>query len=317
MELYTPDHVPGPFGMNNTGAICYFNSLLQALLSCPALTIAVYERSQDESSPSETTKEYFEYASKANLAKAEPFGNLRVLSALLADLDRLGKRRRFGAGQECASEAFIYMLECMSAPTDLFDDLFMHAFVGTVYCPNCREVVSTSRDRVAQMDMYFMNDLPDVSTPHAFARGLVSHSQPLDDYVCDRCRQKIATRRQYKMVLCPEIVVCLFDIYGFYHPRPTVPHYFPPEFQLQAKRAGPNDPDSNEEQVLEYRAVAQIEHFGSMGGGHYVARGLRNDGKVYVFNDSSVPAVSAIQPTPNTYLVFYHVTDAPKRFLKR
>ena len=34
MEKYDPDSELEPFGFNNMGATCYFNSMLQSMLSC-------------------------------------------------------------------------------------------------------------------------------------------------------------------------------------------------------------------------------------------------------------------------------------------
>ena len=57
---------------------------------------------------------------------------------------------------------------------------------------------------------------------------------------------------------------------------------------------------------LKYTAVARIEHYGNMNGGHYMCHALRGDGKWYCFNDSNV-SEGSFEVTPNTYIVIYNL----------
>ena len=58
---------------------------------------------------------------------------------------------------------------------------------------------------------------------------------------------------------------------------------------------------------IKYILKSDILHSGSLGGGHYVARGYRND-KCYMFNDTSVHEIEDMTPSANTYMMFYELT---------
>jgi ubiquitin C-terminal hydrolase len=87
----------------------------------------------------------------------------------------------------------------------------------------------------------------------------------------------------------PEIFVCLFNQYADKKLR-----YFPQIFKI------PNNKNGS----LTYQLVAQVEHSGSLGGGHYVCKALRKDG-AYLLNDSGVSTITGLEPSAGTYMVFY------------
>ncbi len=91
--------------------------------------------------------------------------------------------------------------------------------------------------------------------------------------------------------MVPEVLVCLFNLYG----RDRAARYFPPRFPI---------PGCGGTRLV-FRQVPQVEHVGGLGGGHYTARGLRAGGAVCAFNDAAV-AASAFGPSPDVYMVFYH-----------
>ena len=310
MERYSADFVPNPFGLMNTGSICYFNSLMQAIVGCPALNSAVLDAARTK-----TAMAYRDFVRSRTVA---PEHSPPVLQVLLGDVSP-ARRAKFGNGQECASEAFMYFSEAIG---DEFSDLFSYAYSCDVFCPACDGVVSNSRDSSTQLDLFFLGNAfvePDAADgrptaacasdqPRAdseFIQQIMRHRQVLDDYECPVCRGKGEKIRTYNLVRLPDILVCIFDIYGFKHPRPVVPRYFPRRFEVPARDGG----------QLGYRLVGQVEHFGSMGGGHYVARGLRRDGRVYNFNDSAV-SPGEFAATPNTYMVVYHIENCPDRFAR-
>ena len=112
--------------------------------------------------------------------------------------------------------------------------------------------------------------------------------------------QKRGGFRHYRLRMVPEILVCLFNLYADGQPRAS--RYFPMRIPFPGITGG----------HLVYRLTAQVEQFGVRAGGHYIARGLRADGKVYEFDDHAV-APSALGPTANVYMVFYHVEQLPGR----
>jgi ubiquitin C-terminal hydrolase len=113
---------------------------------------------------------------------------------------------------------------------------------------------------------------------------LLQTIQP-NDYRCDSCKRVNTTRMIKKLYSISDIIIVTFKKYYCKNPID-----FPTQITLASS--------------LRYQLVAQIEHFGGPHGGHYVTRALRQ-GTVYLFNDSSI-TVSNFEPTPHTYMIYYH-----------
>jgi ubiquitin C-terminal hydrolase len=154
-------------------------------------------------------------------------------------------------------------------------------------------------------------------TPEEFSRAVRFHSSITEDYTCEKCpcwncggkvaekrdkgaatwqcvsceavQKKCTAVRLYKLALIPEIVFCMFNAY-----RNKVARYFPEEFRISSADGG----------FMIYKLVGQIEHAGSLGGGHYWARGLRSGG-VFMLNDTGVSSCR-FENTANTYIVAYN-----------
>src|SRR5438046_2511182 len=116
MEAFDEKYVLPAFGLHNVQAICHFNAMLQALLSCPSVVKAIL-----------TNREYFlaTRTGTAMLAMVEaaqrdpgavgPHSG-QVLQALLTDLRERRPNARLGASNESASEDFVMFLDMMETP---------------------------------------------------------------------------------------------------------------------------------------------------------------------------------------------------------
>ena len=106
------------------------------------------------------------------------------------------------------------------------------------------------------------------------------HQQFLpNDYKCDSCKKLSTTRMSKRLYSISDIIIVTF--------KKSINQSqisFPTEIILSP--------------TLRFELVAQIEHFGTTNGGHYIARARRPTG-IYLFNDSFVTE-STFQPTPNT-----------------
>lgn len=340
MDLATYDekYSLAPKGFHNGALICHFNAMLQGLLSCTSVIKTALEN-RDYLWRTLTGKAFLDlvqaYANeeggkeapsdKVELASAE------VLKALMKDLASRRPRTVFGNSQESADEGLVLLLDMMEAPPQLhpvtgqplvhpetrqpfkanpitgealigadgkpvleespISRLFLHRYNCELYCKGCKALVNTKLDVNAQFNLFHLNTLTKPpSSPEDFSEIIRRHVQEIDDYDCEGCKKRVAVYRVYKLTLIPEVIACLFNIYGTRGPR-----YFPETLSFPAAQGG----------SLNYLQVAQVEHHGSLHGGHYIARGLRQGGKVYHFNDTQTyPA--QFNPSSNTYLVFYH-----------
>jgi ubiquitin C-terminal hydrolase len=334
----TPNYQPQPFGLRNTGAICHLNSLLQSLVSCPVVVKTVMTNRAHQAKTA-TGRAFYDYIYAAVPTARPPDGetfaagvelrncSAQVLRALVTDLRARRPQCRYGPSQESASEGLVLLLDMMNDPKDdpkTLDGaakterervlerggappppcgenpvakLFYHTCRATVYCCTCKAAVSTESDVAVQLDLFNYDSLAEKpSTPEAFSMLTRSQVSALEGYRCEKCGITANGVRHYQLCKIPEILVLSFNVYQ----RTRATRYTPPELQYPAGGRS-----------LVYKKVAQVEHFGSCAGGHYIARALRADGVVYTFNDSSAEA-SALTPNPNVYLTFYHrtVSDA-------
>lgn len=280
--FYEPEYVPDPFPQNNTGSICYFNTLIQCLLSLPSVNHTVlsveggnyllreYQRVLRAVLPREETTPHSD-----RLA----FASNNILSALRSQL-----RGDFGTGQECANEAFVFLLQCFNETS--VDNLFAVRYALAVECPKCAKVTSRSTTTSLHVELF---SPAKIDTQESFTDWLLSHESPLSYYKCECGVVSDNVYRYECLRLVREIIAIVFNKY---HAKEN--KWFPEELHFPSG-----------EKSLKYRLCAQIEHAGSMHSGHYWAIVLRG-GKWYNCNDTSVePATPG--PTPNTYMVFYHL----------
>lgn len=313
MEPYDAALAPRAFGLHNTGALCYFNSLLQLLVGCTAFLRAV-EDNAERLAGTATGRAVVAFV-RGERGGADMRGaSAAVFEALLQDLreKKPGALKAFGPGQQSASEAFVFLMEMLEpAPAGAsaaeggaagpLADVFQLRHSCEIFCRCCRGVVSRRADASLIFYLGFLDRLePPARTPEAFAAALTRQVSSLAGFDCPECSRRgegglppgvPGALRVYTLALAPDVLVCNFDRYTSDAP---VPRYFPPRFELRAEGGG----------VLRYALVGQVEHSGGLGGGHYWTRGARASG-VFCLDDATVsPAQFA--PTANTYMVAYH-----------
>ncbi len=324
IEKFAPAFVPGPFPLRNPGNGCFLNALLQGLVSCTAFTRAILAN-KEYLQLTKTGAAVFNFVSAyATLEAAKPaqqvnrdieWHSTAIVAALVQDLQQRRPKVKFGLSQESASEALVHLLDMMepaeknagSASESPITRLFQHRCVCTVYCGGCRQVVSRENDYGVAVNMFCLRDLK--KQPQSvgdFSDALVAHNSVLTGYVCDRCSAKagqqergaddrtpapVISFRRYRLSMVPEIIVCLFGIYGS-----RTQHFIPAKLEIPRVGGG----------FHVYSQVAQILHSGTLSGGHYVTHALRNP-QIYLFNDAATPQKSnAFVQSPNTYIALYH-----------
>lgn len=305
--------LPEPFGLPNYGANCYFNSLMQSLISCTAFNEAVLGN-PDYMQRTDTGKAVYEFVKKA--LRLQNNSTAPVFGALINDLRTRRPYIKFGPGQQSASECFVLLLDMIEpelTPDELqsqrdndnipasglnpVTDIFIHIKKTKIFCQTCNHEINT-RTHETQFNLI---DFDQNSQADEFIPKIHMNQEFLDGYICDNCKIKSdCENRIIKTTILdvvPEIFVCLFDIYEQSHRFiRQMPEYF--EFQTP----------SNE--TLKYRRVAQVEHSGSRSGGHYWAICLRkknNGNDSFTLNDSNTSPCAGLNLTKNTYLIFYQL----------
>jgi ubiquitin C-terminal hydrolase len=228
------------------------------------------------------------------------------LRALKSDLKERRPNIKFGNGQESAHEVFILLLDMMepvSSDTEYcpllssigspITKLFLHKCEWDLFCSGCKKSISKKVDYGVIFDMHHIDWYSgEKNTPGSFSKLIKQHISQVDGSVCPHC-SGTEICRIYNLKRIPEIVFCSFNVY--YQQNRQV-RYFPPYLEFNTFKS---------EGVYTFKLVSQIEHSGTLNGGHYWAKCLRNNG-VYELNDMCI-SPTTFQSTPHTYIVVYHI----------
>lgn len=288
--------VPRPFGLNNTGAICWWNSLTQTLLSLPAFS-KVLEEVKDDVKENPLATNYIKFfenlegePENADLTK---YSNMSA--ALLACFMRVIQRNKVQIdlhSQEGAANGLCVFLDSLGC--DYIYKVFNNKYRRVVRCEKCNKDVSVDDDKSPIISIYKHYEF---NNEDDFVKYLKNHMSFLDEYKCEGCGTAMKNiKRAEKLLMLREVITVVFK-------KNNAMFWFP-EF-LNFRSTGGN--------MLRYRLVSQIEHSGGYdekshtSSGHYWARVFRN-GKWYNCNDSSV-SLSGYQPTSNTHIIMYHMTE--------
>jgi ubiquitin C-terminal hydrolase len=308
LEVYDAALALEPKGLVNTGVICHFNALLQALLSCTSVISAALGN-RAYLAQTLTGRAFYDAVLWASGA-GEPPGaeppSLRLFAALVADLRRRRPSTAYGPSQESASEGLVLLLEMLEAPRphppldpeNPVARLFYSRYAAAVVCPACGQESRAPSDTAVQVNLFdYGESAAPPTTPAEFAAHLLVRISPVRDYRCGGCGAQGSCMRRDRLRLIPEVLVVAFNVYSA--PGAQRAHYFPNRFELPGLGG----------RTLPYRCVAAVQHAGALSGGHYTASALRSGERVYHFDDLRVTQLEGppqVRPAPGVYLAVFH-----------
>lgn len=314
-----------PCGFRNLGATCYFNTLIQAMMSCTSFTEELMKRKTyvfDNNPIINLLIEFIETNVYYEDLCQKLINNDPDIVVLIAETKKklqnyspqiwqqmnimLCKKkqiplRSFMQGQQCVGEGYHYLLETMEDYQPI-QNLFLHRYKSLIHCFDCEKWVSN-------VDcMYSLFEVePDLKTAqiekfrqyHVDAINmnefLTKQSGYVDEnYVCPQCKKTGEKYRMNILAMVPEILVIMAKKYNV-DQKKNILTDFPDKLEF----------NGNAGSKMMYEAVAQIEHSGGKHGGHYWAICRRKNGWFNI-NDTNITP-SQFQPTKNTYIVFYHL----------
>lgn len=319
MSKFTPlnkDFLPLAFGFQNYGATCYFNSLLQCLLSCTSLTEVILKNRKNPNYQKNPMIQAMVVIYKLMItyshAKINNFPQEKIdalesqlrasgklaYDVLIAVAQKRADKVLMNYGQQDSHEGLMIFLDCIDKHSAI-KQLFEHKYATRIYCNLCKKwvvdrsdsnyVFEVQPDLKINIDSKFKSVVAQPADLESFLK--VSASNIDKDFICPSCGKKENVRLSITQLrLAPEILPVVIKKYDG---KPTTP--FPNKIRFMST-------DGN---YINYALVGQCEHSGSRAGGHYWALCLRADG-TYCLNDTSYTKVD-IAPTPNSYLLFYHL----------
>lgn len=304
--VYNDKYVPRAFGLNNTGAICWFNSLLQSLLSLPALTqymLANETRLSENRMAAEyirVLKVLFDVTDGVSSgsitvpANMTAMASTMILNGLVAEIRAQKKKnKKAPCGQEGVQDYFNDFLELLN--DDGITRLFNNRYNYLAKCTHCGDINTTRRP--GERDLFIEVDCNlEFTSRSEFSDWIRNHATETESYKCEKCNQVSKNiPRVQQLCMLREVVTVFFKWI-----RRAPKFWYPQTLQFPCKDGG----------VLTYRIVAQIEHVGSYNssshtsGGHYYAKCMRD--RFYELNDNGVN-LTDLNVTPKSQIVFYHL----------
>jgi ubiquitin C-terminal hydrolase len=308
--------VPRKFGLQNKGASCYWNAVIQSVLSLPSFNAMILTSESKGNKLIDMLKITIKAGISKNSAKRQQHDAILNQSASImwdCMFQTESKRKdlvQLTSGQQCANEGFYLLLNSIDLPA--CQELFMHKYESVVTCSKCKH-------KHVRDDSYASFEIePGLCTEVLGTDGKVVKHQidSLEEFItgqesavmefnCNKCEPKNKTKskdvlpktKTSRIVMVPEILVCVSKKYIVRQNR-TKKLNVVTDFPEQLSFPGFDGP-------LKYEAVSQIEHSGSASGGHYWACSKRGD-SWYNLNDASV-SPGKFKPTASTYMVFYHM----------
>jgi ubiquitin C-terminal hydrolase len=289
LKKYNPKLAILPNGLKNTGVLCYFNALIQSLLSCTSFIEAILEIDQADQS-NELLKVLFFICSQITQDKWSPKYSIAIWSTFIREIKNQQKTITFGNGQEDTHEALLLFLDCLDFKNNTgISKLFQHRYRCYITCPECdqRHQAEANTGSIRMISYVDEKDLTNGKLTD-FLRSHVTHTD--ENHKCDRCSFRGIKQMQYNLTMLPEIFIILFKKYEkkWISNRPKNLKFV----------------TSNSNNIMSYKLVSQVEHSGS----HYWSRSLRKTG-ISILNDINVSSCANWDSDElNTYLVFYHYT---------
>lgn len=331
-----------PFGLVNIGASCHFNAILQVLMSCKYVVKHILETNIDDITDNIKRDLYIIFAKGLRDAmNGRPDSNLSVnlLRTLVKYTDCIG----FDSNQQSSCEGFTYLVDKLG-----LEWFFEHKHSQIIMCYDCG-YIRVNKAQVGGVhgiplhdgdisihfevneDLYPEGVPDDISD--TLGSRIISHTYKGDGkYRCSgkicndkrcpaknhnedskcigrECRSTNSCRKK-KLQMIPEYLVVYLNKY-----RGKRNIKCPSQLQIPGKN-----------NMMTYKHIGQIDHSGSLIGGHYYAFGIRDSTSTaqdcgirgdirggirgdnnYLFNDGMIGKSSELQTTSGTYMVFYEL----------
>lgn len=277
---FNEKYVLEPRGMPNiTGMHCYWNSTLQALISCPQFISVIIKLSNNRGQIVDHLISFID----------GKMTNMELYKTYIVYLHKIGKSteqlKELTQNQQCVGETLTYFLEIFEKVNSIFR-LFQHRSAYQLKCINCGYISKTTTNNI------IFEVMPNTD----LTKELNSSVDIIEDYKCEKCGDRKNKPKKGNLTMIPEIISVIVKNYLW-------------EGGVGKKQMSASDfPEYIQIGEFQYRAVSYIDHFGRLDFGHYISTCLRRktNGELgwFLFNDDKVSPTD-FAPSINTYMALY------------
>lgn len=286
--------LPKIFGLQNIGNICWFNSLLQSLLSCTSLVSAIIN--SDSENPSCMFRALEDFVDSTYHAP-EKINEMhqKLFQAFNSELQKRGLY--FGNTQQDCEEAFGLLIELLD--NKRIENIFTHKKIIKIM--DMRDTEKLFLEKESHENRFYINiakylNLQKNNTSENILPYMLRLQKDLlQDYKPEKNIEDSSGKyitATYTATL-PEVLVVVLQKY-----TRKVPVLTPEILRFQLE---------NSNKSICYKIVSIIHHSGNMYSGHYTASCLRENEEVYYTSDMQTRQQSGFDTSQdNNYIIFYH-----------
>jgi len=282
-----------PRGLYNSGVICYFNSVIQSLLSLPSFVIYLETDKANSNEILKYIKECPAYSKDSNLY------DLTLFNVFLTKYRNKYKNSNFGNGQEDAGELLSHILDIID--DEYINSLFKHVYKCNLFCLSCRKSKEITSDTgfifnvpygavqnnciISKNATVLENDL---------TKYIRNNYSKCNGYKCDFCGSFEIIKTNRLLTLPTVIYISFNKFYNKYIQE------FPNSLEFI------NSVTEKNKHI--FSVLSTIHHNGTMSSGHYYS--ICNRGELwYELNDTIVTERSrdmSPEELASCYMVCYH-----------
>ena len=306
MIPYNHNYKIDRFGLYNSGSLCYLNALIQSLVSLPSFVKSLYAY-EDEFSEADNSLGL----RLLRLCKAFDSGpdfmnrtdNGTFTQAILADVSGIlseiqSIRKKSGKvdnlhlnTQEDVFEGFKFLIESLDETNTIDGEVFLNIFAIRhrlmIHCECGKKHTADRSSAPAEIMMNMSDQSPllqkDLNSQEMIEQYIKMNMLYPDDYRCETCNRKNnlsknihPIRQIYTLARISSVIVFCVS----HNHKVLLENAFAKRGQPKKERTVAWFPQEltfldNKRNLLHYKVIAQIEQFGNLTSGHYIAKCLR------------------------------------------